>query len=85
MTYHMPDQIKIAELDLSVFTGTNTQVVLTADESAHGYDYHVTSYIEGTDDILSSRRQTFNFYDQSTADIAIERLKKCVLDFLKSK
>lgn len=76
--------IKIAEFDLSVFTGSCTQVVLTADESAHGYDYHVTAYIEGTDDILCGRRQTFDFYDQVTADSAVECLKKCVSAFLES-
>ena len=74
--------IKIAEFDLSVFTGTNTQAVLTADESAHGYDYHVTVYIEGMDGVSASRKQTFNFYDQATADNAVECLKKCVLAIL---
>lgn len=70
--------IKIAEFDLSIFTGTNTQAVLTADESAHGYDYHVVVYVEGVNGILGSRKQTFNFYDQPTADNAVECLKKCV-------
>lgn len=78
----MSHPIKIAEFDLSVFTGTNTQCVLTADKSEHGYDYHVTAYIEGTDDISVSRKHTCNFYDQPTADNAVECLKKCVLTFL---
>lgn len=76
--------IKIAEFDLSVFTETNAQVVLTADESAHGYDYHVTAYIEGADDVPLCRSHTFDFYDQATADSAVECLKKCVLAFLES-
>lgn len=76
--------IKIAEFDLSIFTETNAQVVLTADESAHGYDYHVIAYIEGTDDVLFCSSHTFNFYDQVTADSAVECLKKCVLAFLES-
>lgn len=70
--------IKIAEFDLSIFTGTNTQIVLSADESAHGYDYHVVVYFEGVDGILVSRKQTFDFYDQPTADNAVKCLKKCV-------
>lgn len=77
--------IKVAEFDLSVFTETNTQVVLTADESAHGYDYHVTAYIEGADGVSGSRKRTLDFYDQATADSAVECLKKCVLAFLKAK
>lgn len=78
----MPYPIKIAEFDLSVFTETNAQVLLTADESAHGYDYHVTAYAEDADGISTCRKQTFNFYDQVTADSAVECLKKCVLSFL---
>ena len=78
MTY----PIKIAEIDLSIFTGTNTQLVMTAEESEHGYDYHVTAYIEDADDILCYRKQTWDFYDQPSADKAVEQLKKCVLAFL---
>lgn len=74
--------IKIAEIDLSIFTGTNTQLVMTAEESEHGYDYHVTAFIEGTDDILVCRKQSWVFHDQPTADEAVEHLKKCVLAFL---
>ena len=75
-------QFKIAEIDLSVFTGTNTQLLMTAEEAEHGYDYHVTAYTEGTDDVSVVKKQTWSFYDQPTADKAVEHLKKRMLEFL---
>lgn len=80
----MSYSIKIAEFDLSVFTGTNTQVVLTAEESEHGYDYHVTTCIEDSALPAGYIKQTLNFYDQATAESAVNHLKNCVLAFLEN-
>ena len=76
--------IKIAEFDLSVFTGTSTQVVLTAEESEHGYDYHVTTYIEDSTLPAGYIERTSNFYDRATAESAVDHLKNCVLAFLEN-
>lgn len=59
--------LKIADIDLSFFTGENTRLVLTAKESEHGYDYNVTYYYDSVDPI-SVVEEHHMFYDQPTAD-----------------
>lgn len=60
---------KVAEIDLSFFTGENTRIVLTAEESEHGYDYNVGCYSDGNDSV-SAIEEHHMFLDQPTADNA---------------
>ena len=60
---------KVAEIDLSFFTGENTWLVLAAKESEHGYDYNVCYYSDSADPI-SVTEEHHMFYDQATADNA---------------
>ena len=62
--------LKIADIDLSFFTGENTRLVLTAKESEHGYDYIVTDYSDSVDPIRVVVKHCM-FYDQPTADNAV--------------
>lgn len=59
--------IKIAEIDLSFFTGDPTWLVLTAEESTHGYDYTLTCY-RGNDSKPLGHAGRCTFYDQQRAD-----------------
>ena len=65
----MPYPIEIAKFDLSVFTGNPACLVLTAEESAHGYDYTLTYYISDDSDPLG-RSEHWTFHDQESADVA---------------
>lgn len=65
----MSRQFKVAEINLSLFTGENTWLVLTAKESEHGYDYDVTYYCDSVDPI-SVVEEHHMFYDQAAADNA---------------
>ena len=66
----MFDLIKVAEVDLSFFTGKNTQLVITAKESEHGYDYNVTYYAD-SGEFVNVVEEHHMFYDQSTAGNAM--------------
>ena len=68
--------IKIAELDLSFFTGNPTWLVLTAEEAEHGYDYTLT-YYRGDDSNPLGCSERCTFYDQPRAD--------AVADFMAAK
>lgn len=62
--------LKIADIDLSFFTGENTRIVLTAKESEHGYDYDVAYYSDSAD-LINVVEEHHMFYDQPTADNAM--------------
>ena len=66
----MSHLLKIADIDLSFFTGENTRVVLTAEESEHGYDYNVTCYSDSVDPVAVIEEHRM-FHDQATADDAV--------------
>lgn len=67
----MPYQIKVAEIDLSFFTGDPTWLVLTAEEAEHGYDYTLTHYCDcDRDSKPLGRSEHWAFHDQATADAA---------------
>ena len=57
---------KVAEIDLSFFTGENTWLVLTAKESEHGYDYNV-GYCSESADPINVVEEHLMFYDQQRA------------------
>lgn len=65
----MPYKIKIAEFDLSFFTGDPTLIVLTAEESKHGYDYTLTYYRSDDSDPLGCSEH-WTFHDQESAYVA---------------
>lgn len=62
--------LKIADVDLSFFTGENTRLVLTAKESEHGYDYDVTYYSDSVGPVRAVEKHCV-FYDQPTAGNAV--------------
>lgn len=72
---------KVAEIDLSFFTGENTQLVLTAKESEHGYDYNMTYYSDSGADI-SAVEEHHMFYDQPTADNAVSFMAAKIKEIL---
>lgn len=72
---------KVAEIDLSFFTGENTWLVLTAKESEHGYDYNVGYYSDSTDPI-SVVEEHHMFYDQTTADNAMSFMAAKIKEIL---
>ena len=73
--------LKIADIDLSFFTGENTRLVLTAKESEHGYDYNVTYYSD-SDDPISVVEEHHLFYDQPTADNAVSFMAAKIKEIL---
>ena len=72
---------KVAEIDLSFFTGENTWLVLTAKESEHGYDYNVGYYSESADPINVVEEHHL-FYDQATADNAMSFMAAKIKEIL---
>lgn len=72
---------KVAEIDLSFFTGENTWIVLTAKESEHGYDYNVTYYSDSNDPV-SVIEEHHMFYDQPTADDAVSFMAAKIKEIL---
>lgn len=65
----MPYPIKIAEFDLSFFTGNPAWLILIAEEAEHGYDYTLTYYrSDDSDPFRCSEHWTF--HDQESADVA---------------
>lgn len=79
----MSHPIKIAEFDLSVFTGVSTQLIMTAEESEQGYDYTVAAYIGDLDNILVSCIYQKHFHDQETADEAVKHMKHLMLELIQ--
>lgn len=77
----MPRHIKIADIDLSIFVGDNTRLVLTAEESEHGYDYDVTYYTDSVDPISVAEEHCI-FYDQPTADNAVSFMAAKIKEIL---
>lgn len=73
--------LKIADVDLSFFTGENTRLVLTAKESEHGYDYNVTYYSDSVDSINVIEEHHL-FYDQPTADNAVSFMAAKIKEIL---
>lgn len=65
----MPYPIKIAEFDLSFFTGYPTWLVLIAEEAKHGYDYTLT-YYRSDDSNPFGCSEHWTFHDQVSADVA---------------
>lgn len=72
---------KVAETDLSLFTGENTWVVLTAKESEHGYDYNVSCYSDNAD-LINVVEEHHMFYDQTTADKAVSFMAAKIKEIL---
>lgn len=72
---------KVAEIDLSFFTGENTWLVLTAEESEHGYDYNVGYYSDSADPI-SVVEEHHMFHDQSSADDAVSFMAAKIKEIL---
>lgn len=60
--------IKIAEIDLSFFTGNPTQLVLTAEDAEHGYNYALTYYHSDDSQPLGCSER-WAFYDEPNADV----------------
>ena len=73
--------LKIADIDLSFFTGENTRIVLTAKESEHGYDYNVTCYSDDVDTV-SVIEEHHMFYDQPSADAAADFMAAKIKEIL---
>lgn len=73
--------IKIAEFDMSFFTEDPSWLVLTAEESAHGYDYTLTYYISDDSDPLG-RSEHWTFHDQESADIAAYYMEAKIKEML---
>ena len=73
--------IKVAEINLSFFTGENTRLVLTAEESEHGYDYNMTYYSDSSNPI-SVIEEHHMFYDQVSADNAMTFMAAKVKEIL---
>lgn len=73
--------LKIADIDLSFFTGENTRLVLTAKESEHGYDYNVTYYSDNID-TADAIEEHHIFYDQHTADNAVSFMAAKIKEIL---
>ena len=72
----MSNPIKIAEIDLSFFIGGIAWLVLTAEETEHGYDYTLT-YYKDTETTPLGCEEHWTFYDQPSAD--------AVADFMATK
>lgn len=67
----MRHPLKIAEIDLSFFIGDPTWLVLTAEETEHGYDYTLT-YYKCTDASSLGCEEHWTFHDQPSADAAAD-------------
>lgn len=77
----MTHPIKIAEFDLSFFTGDPTWLVMTADEAEHGYDYTLAHY-RGDDSNALRCIEQWAFYDQASADNAADFMAAKIKDIL---
>lgn len=73
--------IKVAELDMSFFTGDPTWLVLTAEEAEHGYDYTLTHY-HGDDSEPLGCSERWTFYDQASADVAADFMAAKIKEIL---
>lgn len=73
--------IKIAEIDLSFFTGDPTWLVMTAEEAEHGYDYTLTHH-RGDDSKALGCIEHWTFYDQASADNAAGFMAAKIKDIL---
>lgn len=65
----MPHTSKVAEIDLSYFTGCTTVLLLTAEEAEHGYDYTLT-YYRSDDSTPLELAKHWTFHNQENADVA---------------
>lgn len=76
--------IKVADIDLSFFTGNNTRLALTAEESEHGYDYTLTYFHDDDDDSkpLGCSSEHWTFYDQASADVAADFMAAKIKEIL---
>lgn len=73
--------LKIADVDLSFFTGDNTRLVLTAKESEHGYDYTLTCHRDDDSKPLGCSEH-WTFYDQPSADAAADFMASKIKEIL---
>lgn len=74
-------QFKVAEIDLSFFTGDPTWLVLTAEEAEHGYDYTLTYYRDDDSKPLECSEH-WTFYDQANAGIAADFMAAKIKEIL---
>lgn len=77
----MPHLFKVAEIDLSFFTGDSTWLTLKAKESEHGYDYDV-GYYSDTIDPIKVIEKHWVFYDQPSAGTAADFMAAKIKEIL---